>query len=807
MIPLLFPLVAFVAGIAASSHLDPRAVWICCPLALLLAIARRPFALIAIFLAGSGLRSLEQSVPSIPPGNEASRVIGTLLRRPEWRGLGVYVDLDVESIDGSPYRGRARLTEFLEESEATALFEAHDLGTGDRVEILVRLRRPTNYRNPGVFDFRRYLERQGIFWTGTIRNPRLITVLQRGPAIRRAADTLRDAIERRLSRLFADDRDVQGLVLGMVLGRKQALTMDVEEDFQDGGLYHMVVVSGFNLAVIAAAAGLLSRFLSSRRNVRLCIVVIAVIVYTFLVGAQPPVTRAAVMVCIVVAGRLLDRDNSPLNTIAFAAIVLLTMDPASLADASLQMTFVAVAAVAGIGMPVSRWMLRGLYEKLQDFNNVDLDGYLSPEAADWRVSRRMFCEKYRLPHALVTIPWRVYQITVDGLIVSLAVELVFVGFMVESFHRLSPVSPLLNVPAGLVAAAVTPLGLLLIVTPEPFAGLLARIVQELIQGLLYVLDSALSFPYATLRVPSIPLWLWAVYSACVLILVFGLTRKRTWLFGFGAAAAMATQLAMFVGDFSPAPPKSVTVTILDVGQGDSILVEFPDGRRVLIDGGGVAAGRFLGLQDQSTFSIGEDVVSAYLFSRGIRRLDVVVLTHAHNDHLSGLFEVLENFEVGELWLGRNPMIPAYRAFIHRAQERGVPLRFVAAGDHLGELQVMHPPRQWRVRTSAENNDSVVLLLRAGGQTALFTGDLELPFPGIEFVNLLKVSHHGSKGVRMRVKSDVRVISVGPNNPFGHPHPSSLPALRTDLLGAIQVKLQGPHPIVEFRGAQAGEGGF
>jgi competence protein ComEC len=120
---------------------------------------------------------------------------------------------------------------------------------------------------------------------------------------------------------------------------------------------------------------------------------------------------------------------------------------------------------------------------------------------------------------------------------------------------------------------------------------------------------------------------------------------------------------------------------------------------------------------------------------------------------------------------------------------------------------MHPPRQWRVRTSAENNDSVVLLLRAGGQTALFTGDLELPFPGIEFVNLLKVSHHGSKGVRMRVKSDVRVISVGPNNPFGHPHPSSLPALRTDLLGAIQVKLQGPHPIVEFRGAQAGEGGF
>jgi len=101
-----------------------------------------------------------------------------------------------------------------------------------------------------------------------------------------------------------------------------------------------------------------------------------------------------------------------------------------------------------------------------------------------------------------------------------------------------------------------------------------------------------------------------------------------------------------------------------------------------------------------------------------------------------------------------------------------------------------------VRKTAENNDSVVLLLRAGNQTALFTGDLELPLPGIEFVNLLKVAHHGSKGVRMRVKSNVRVISVGASNPFGHPHPSALPALRTDLSGAIRVKLEGDRPIVE-----------
>jgi len=234
-----------------------------------------------------------------------------------------------------------------------------------------------------------------------------------------------------------------------------------------------------------------------------------------------------------------------------------------------------------------------------------------------------------------------------------------------------------------------------------------------------------------------------------------------------------------------------------VGQGDSVLIEFPNGRRVLIDGGGVAAGRFLALEDRSTFSVGEDVVSAYLFARGIRRLDTVVLTHAHNDHMDGLFDVLRNFHVGELWLGRNPMIPAYRGLIELAGDRRIPLRFVTAGEQLGDFTVLHPPRRWRLRNTAQNNDSVVLLLKSGDQTALFTGDMELPLPGVERVSLLKVAHHGSRGVRMKVRSDVRVISVGASNPFGHPHPSALPALRTDLLGAIQVELRGERPVVSL----------
>jgi competence protein ComEC len=745
-----------------------------------------------VVLVGAARAEMQDvTVPDLGShGDAAARVIGRLVKHPEWRGIGAYLDLALESVDAQPWRGRARLTEFLDDPEQRTLFDALDLGSGDRVEVVVKLHRPGVYRDPGVFDYRHYLERLGLYWTGTIRNPRLITILGRGW---HGQDRVKKWMQARIEKPFATHNEIQGLVLAMVLGRKFGLTGNVERLFQDGGLYHLLVVSGFNLAVVAGAAAWLASFAPCKRHTRLLFVAASALGYAALVEGQAPVDRAALAVLLLIAGKLLDRPYAALNAAAVSAFILLLIDPASIEDSSFQMTFAAVLAVIGVGVPANQWAFSWLRDGLKDFDDATKDADLPIAASDWRVAQRGWCERHRLPPWTIAILWKIVLYCGQALAMSLCVEIIFVYFMVESFHRLSPAAILLNLPAGMIAATVTPLALLLIFLPAPAATVVAWFVSNLIALLLGTLGLVLQLPGATIRVPSPPVWVWVVYALVVAIGVVAVHKRDVIIVLSTFLAALALQTAITLVDFSPAPPKDVTLTFLDVGQGDSLLIEFPSGYRMLIDGGGVSSGRFLDLRDESTFSIGENVLSPYLFSRGTRRLDAVVLTHAHHDHMDGLFSVIENFNVGEIWLGRNPLTPRYSDLLDRIHEKRIPIRWVAAGQVIGPFTVIHPPATWIPRRNDQNNDSVVLLLNTGNATALLTGDIESRISVPETVDVLKVPHHGSRGVRIHPKASVRIISVGANNPFGHPHQSALPALRTDQLGAIVVSLSSAWP--------------
>lgn len=689
---------------------------------------------------------------------------------------------------------------FPSDKELDALLRELELGSGDRIEVLVHLRRPGVYRNPGVFDYRRHLERRGIYWTGSVRSPRLIQVVRRGW---HGPDRLRNWATKRIGSHFEDDPTIQALALGMVLGQRRRLPADAVRKFQAAGLIHLLVVSGFNLALVGAAAlwaGRRIRFPSRQRTSSLLFALGVVWGYAFLVEGNAPVLRATLMASFMLIGTLLDRGYAIGNALSATAITILILDPLSLGDPSFQLTFAAVLGILLLVVPLIRWSLGWIRPALRDLGNVEIDSHFSPDLADWRVSRRLWYELRGWPLWVVTLPWRIGLVLVEALLVTVGVQSVLLGLMVESYHRMSPVAVPLNVVGALVAAVITPSGLCLLVLPEFLAGALAWVMTGLLKLLVVSVDWGLELPGATMRVPSPPGWIWLLYGIILAGIALALHRRS--IAGFSTAGALLAtlQVSIAIVDFSPPAPEHPTLTFIDVGQGDSTLIELPNGRRIVVDGGGVASGSYRSLRNEGTFRIGEDIVSTHLFSRGLRRLDTVVLTHAHHDHMDGLFDLIQNFGIGEVWLGPNPRVPRFEELLEEIDRRRIPIRWIAAGDILGPFYVHHPPRDHPVGSTAHNDDSVVLMLETRGTRVLLPGDLETNLQGLpEGVDVLKVPHHGSRNTRLEIGAGIRVISVGANNRFGHPDASKLPALRTDVLGAIRIVMKPGHPEVSFPG--------
>ena len=515
---------------------------------------------------------------------------------------------------------------------------------------------------------------------------------------------------------------------------------------------------------------------------------------------RPPLESFCQTPLLTITRTLLDRGYAIWNALAASAFVILIFAPATLADPSFQFTFLAVLGILLLSLPLIRWTLGWVRPATRHLNNPDLDAHLDPEIADWRVSRRIWCELRGWPLWTVTSPWKAALILTEALCVTWGVQSLLLPLTVESYHQVSTVTLPLNVVGAIVAVCITPMGLVLIFLPRPLSDCISWLMNGILDLFIWSVDTGVELPGASLRVPSPPMWIWVLYALVMTSIMWAIHRRSP--SGVITAASLISILTLTVvlGDFSPPAPLHPTLTFIDVGQGDSALIELPEGKRIVVDGGGVVSGGYGSLHEAGTFSIGEDVVSAYLFSLGLRRLDAIALTHAHHDHMDGLFDLIRNFEIGEIWLGFNPVVPRYSELIQEVYQHNIPIRWLVAGDRIGSFRVLNPPQDKVPSGRVRNDDSLVMMLEAGEARALLTGDLESDLIGLpDYVDVLKVPHHGSRNTRLRVRAGIPVISVGANNRFGHPDPSKLPALRTDLLGAIQVTLKPGGPEASFPG--------
>ena len=372
---------------------------------------------------------------------------------------------------------------------------------------------------------------------------------------------------------------------------------------------------------------------------------------------------------------------------ALAALTLLLWKPSSLEDSSFQLSFAAVGVIAALALP---WMDRtsAPYRAgLAHLGDVTRDGAHAPKIAQFRIEMRAasrwlaeWLPEWLAPRAsqLLALPVRGGLRLWEIILLSAVIQWGMMPLLARDFHRVSIAGSLSNIPAVILTGFIVPLGFLTLMMTFVWVRLamaLSRLLGFCAAALLDTVQWFSRFPRASYRIPGPPVWLGLAFFAAFLGLAAVVrkaadqrknrpTRRQLpppisvaeW--GSGTVLALLTVLVASY-PFAPSIERGkLEVSVLDVGQGDSIFTVFPSGRTMLIDGGGLAGSERIGGYRSGT-DVGEEVVSPYLWSRGIKRLDVVALTHAHHDHLDGLHAVLENFKVGELWIGRDEETPAF----------------------------------------------------------------------------------------------------------------------------------------------------
>ncbi|MFZ5875281.1 MAG: DNA internalization-related competence protein ComEC/Rec2 [Nitrospirota bacterium] len=664
---------------------------------------------------------------------------------------------------------------------------------GDRIRLTAQFRPPRGFRNPGLFDYGRWLERQGVIAAATVKPGGIERIGHRASPL---LDPIYDWRERiRIAANASLPADVAPIFLAMVTGETGYLTAELRERFMASGTVHLLSISGSHLGLIAliifAAVRMAVVRLPERLLLRVtmrvmpsqiaaAVTVIPVTFYALLAGGQIATMRALLMILVYLFAVLIHRHGDLLNLLAFAAIALLAWDPHALTDVSFQLSFLSVWCIALA---------------------LEWSSAHEPAIEESDAARR----RRRLRSAAAAL-----------LLISVAAGVGTAPLVAYHFQQVNWVGAVANpIVIPLAGALVVPLGLISGVAAAVSASPTLPFAEwntAALHLLLRVVDFFAAWPLSIIHVAAPSIVVLAAWYVIMSMLVD--RRVKPWKRGLAAGLLIILAVPALIGTPRWMSSAKLEVTFLDVGQGDSAVVRFPSGRILVVDGGK----RFYDLD------AGRLVLAPTLWNRDVRKIDYLVATHPQLDHLGGLLYVADRFPVGEAWSnGRRPDTWAAREYEAILARRGIATSVAPREQPLWIDAV----RVWRVnpladapyaplpRRATDNDRSIVLRLEYGRASFLLTGDVEAegerlmvsadPQWNLLRSTVLKVPHHGSRGaldpVFLRaVAPRVGVISVGATNTYGHPAPQTLKAyarlkaslFRTDLDGAITMTTDGTH---------------
>ncbi|MDD4170434.1 MAG: DNA internalization-related competence protein ComEC/Rec2 [Desulfotomaculaceae bacterium] len=750
-------------------------------------------------LAMSRLAIEESETALVKYAGQQVTLIGQVVAEPDVREDKVYYLLKAQEIIRGGERFLIEGDVRLQVKEATMVYSY-----GDILRVSALLARPDLPGNPGAFNYRTYLERQGIRVTLLARGDKAVEKLadnQSNPVLKTALQ-----LKQKLSSTATSSlTPAQAAVLnGIIFGTQGLIDRETRQAFTETGIVHILSVSGLHIGLALGGVVGLLRLLRFAPSFTAPIATPVLIFYVMMTGFNPAVLRAAIMALFLLWGHHLGRNRDWPTTMALAALFILLWNPLQLFHPGFQLSFAATWGILYLGP-----LLTGACNKL-----------------------------------LVSMPDRWSSSISLALAVPLAAQLATVPLVVWYYNMVSPVSIFANLVAVPLVGLIMLLGILAAAAGLlwfPLAGLINVSNGLSIDLFMKVVSFFQGIPGAVFYVPTPSLILGALWYGCLIIAgcfiaggYHSALKKRFKIGWIAVGVAFSVTLLLI---WMPWEGRDkLVIHFLDTGQGDSILIQTPGGRNMLIDAGGWRD------EYRTGNGTGEQVVTPYLRRIGVKRLDVLALTHPHEDHCGGAAAVVKNFpvrlalvpqvdeqifdgniadvdvEITDANKGENSsgeeIPPAYKALLNQMNSSGTAVRTAGAGDTLKfdrkvAIEVLSPPEITGDLNSSLNNRSLVLKLTYRHKSFIFTGDVEIEAQSSLLqretdlkANILKVPHHGSRLLLpefvAQVKPEIAVITVGAHNTFGHPAQNTLDILyhnganvfRTDQDGAVIIKTDG-----------------
>jgi competence protein ComEC len=576
---------------------------------------------------------------------------------------------------------------------------------------------------------------------------------------------LRGRSERQIRRLFPRNA---ALADALVLGRRETLDRDLADRFAASGLVHLLAISGTHVALVAVVLVLLGRVLRLRRDPTIWLTILLIALYLAMIGAPPSAVRSGIMTALALLTAVLQRPSAPLAIVAAAALAILALDPMAALDAGFQLSY---AGVLGI-MLLRRPLLRRVPARLR--------------------SGRM-------------------KALAESVVVSIAAFIATAPVAAQAFGRIAPISILANLPA-IPLSSLALVGIGAACALEPLSPALARTVADgaslALDGMRAVVDVAAAVPGGHADVARPQWWVWAAAGLAFLLaveLAGGMRRRVRW-----ALAPMAAGAAFLLLPIAAAPARGLEIAFIDVGQGDAVAIETPAGRWLLVDAG----------PWDEDFDAGRRRVLPWLRAHGARRIEALVLTHPHLDHVGGAPAVLQGIPVGRLIdPGLAFGTPMYLDALRAAEARHVAWNAARQGRVLRidgvELKFLWPTADVLDAPGDANDISAVIQVRYGEFSALLTGDapafVEHALVGRYGASLrsqlVKAGHHGSRTATSEewlraVHPALAVISCGRRNKYGHPAPETVARLRADGVQVARTDEDGTVVVQVAPGGRA-----